>query len=620
MLRFLLLVLATALVSSQNTPVLPAYCHHKTTTKFKVDTALITIINDESKAPLVVSVQSEECVGCALIPEVTVVDNCTIRVDARWPMRVQVQMLNTTMGTLGTPFKSCSEQTLTCMYQEGGDYGIYVQSEDRTEGGEKVISCVKALMNDPDDPNIPIYVAISIAVFLALMWNILRYLYRIRGYIHRVLCFWTTDSMMTDLGTPTNVADIGADNTSGQGQGEVKIAPKKERLKSLDTFRGLAIVIMIFVNYGGGRYWFFRHSKWNGLTLADTVFAWFIWIMGTAMVYSFQGQLRRGVPKWQIFLNILKRSATLFLLGMLLINNSTDIPTLRVPGVLQRFAGTYLITATVFLMLAPHNSPSQMQTKYVGMSAVFRDILPYWAEWLVHLTFVAVHLMITFLMPVPGCPTGYLGPGGLENNGTFFNCTGGAAGYIDRQLFGDPHIYGHPTSTEIYKQSVPYDPEGLLGTLNSCFMCFLGLQAGKILFCHTDWIKRCRRFFVWSLITGGLALLLCSASENDGWIPINKNLWSLSFVLALSSMAFFLLMLFYIIIDIYKLWDGAPFYYAGMNSIALYCGHEFFSGRAPVSFVVPMTHASQLALNLWGTTFWVLVSVYFYFKNIFISV
>jgi heparan-alpha-glucosaminide N-acetyltransferase len=63
---------------------------------------------------------------------------------------------------------------------------------------------------------------------------------------------------------------------------------KNERLRSLDVFRGLALTIMIFVNYGGGGYFFFNHSVWNGLTVADLVFPWFIWIMGVSMAISFK--------------------------------------------------------------------------------------------------------------------------------------------------------------------------------------------------------------------------------------------------------------------------------------------------------------------------------------------
>ena len=72
-------------------------------------------------------------------------------------------------------------------------------------------------------------------------------------------------------------------------------------------------------------------------------------------------------------------------------------------------------------------------------------------QWLVAATCLALHTLITFLLPVPGCPTGYLGPGGLADNGTHFNCTGGAAALVDREVFGLRHIYHHPTSYNIYQ-------------------------------------------------------------------------------------------------------------------------------------------------------------------------
>lgn len=86
------------------------------------------------------------------------------------------------------------------------------------------------------------------------------------------------------------------------------------------------------------------------------------------------------------------------------------------------------------------------------------------------LLLVSTHTCLTFLLPVPGCPTGYLGPGGLADNSSYFNCTGGAAGYIDREVFSVNHIYQNPTSQKIYHSDIPYDPEGnnlfLLGFSN----------------------------------------------------------------------------------------------------------------------------------------------------------
>ncbi|ESO84192.1 hypothetical protein LOTGIDRAFT_211131 [Lottia gigantea] len=377
---------------------------------------------------------------------------------------------------------------------------------------------------------------------------------------------------------------------------------------------------MIFVNYGGGGYWFYNHSDWNGLTVADLVFPWFVFIMGTAMAYSFSGQLRKGYAKKFMLWKVFKRSCILFLLGLLI--NSGDYPksgvvldNFRIPGVLQRFAGTYLITATVHIFFTRANDSNRD-----CWWAPVRDIVDYWQEWIINLLFVSIHLLLTFLLKVPDCPTGYIGPGGLEEQGQHWNCTGGSAGYIDRLIFGDNHIYQNPTCKEIYHSTVPYDPEGFLGTLNSCFLCFLGLQAGKILLIHKDWVLRIKRLLIWAVFTGSIATLLCKASKDDGWIPINKNLWSLSFVLALACMAFVLLTICYLVIDVYPLWSGSPFYYPGMNAIVLYVGHEFFNRKAPVYFHVPHNHESELAINLWGTIFWVLVSYYLYYKDIFISI
>lgn len=74
------------------------------------------------------------------------------------------------------------------------------------------------------------------------------------------------------------------------GPGMSSSRPKLPRLRSLDTFRGFSLCLMIFVNFGGGGYWFFDHAAWNGLTVADLVFPWFIWMMGVSMALSFAAQ------------------------------------------------------------------------------------------------------------------------------------------------------------------------------------------------------------------------------------------------------------------------------------------------------------------------------------------
>jgi len=89
---------------------------------------------------------------------------------------------------------------------------------------------------------------------------------------------------------------------------------------------------------------------------------------------------------------------------------------------------------------------------------IIRDIIESAPQWFIVIILVVIHTSITFLLPVPGCPKGYLGPGGLYNGSSNVNCTGGAAGYIDRLVFGERHTYSG-TSKTIY-QSLPFDPEG----------------------------------------------------------------------------------------------------------------------------------------------------------------
>lgn len=581
----------------------------------QIDTAFLTVVTDgdTDNVTLVLKTITSECYTCDLQTTAVIEpsrNTCTVLVDTRWKMRVAIERKQD--NSQSSP-SNCSEDNLSLWFVEGGNYSIFV-SYDGTR-----FSCQKPLLrNSPPDANIPIYVAMGVFVGLILLWLLIKYMYRKRVLQKLLAClfpdsasFVENDFTGEDLGVPTNISDDDARR------------PKKERLKSLDTFRGISIVVMIFVNYRGGDYWFFKHSKWNGLTVADLVFPWFVWIMGTAMAYSFHSQLRRSTPKTKMFWKIFKRSCILFGLGLLI--NSSDglnpvhMREFRIPGVLQRFAGTYLITATLHMFFARPNDPNQY-----AWWGVVRDITDYWMEWVFNISLVIVWLCITFLLPVPGCPKGYLGPGGLANDSDGIdvsNCTGGAASYIDRTIFGADRIYQTPTCKEIYQTTVPHDPEGLLGILTSCFMCFLGLQAGKILRAFSDWKSRVRRFIIWGIVLGIIAVILCKGEKNGGFIPINKNLWSLTFVLCLSSFAFFLFAFCYIMIDVYGIWSGSPFYYPGMNAIVLYMGHEMINKPFQTFWgIQPNSHKVYLPINLWDTAIWIILSYFLFYNEIFISV
>ena len=219
-------------------------------------------------------------------------------------------------------------------------------------------------------------------------------------------------------------ADLGEEQDTVQLVETAEVAAKQSRrVRSLDAFRGLSITIMIFVNYGGGSYYFFNHSPWNGLTVADLVFPWFIWIMGVSLAISTQSQLRNSVPRKRLVLRVLKRSAILIFLGLIINSKSgqpSDLRTLRLPGVLQRFGLTYLIVGLTEALLLPRQYPE--------VSSPLLDLTSSPWQWLVAACCVSLYSLVTFLLPVPDCPTGYLGPGGLADHGAHYNCTGGAAG------------------------------------------------------------------------------------------------------------------------------------------------------------------------------------------------
>jgi heparan-alpha-glucosaminide N-acetyltransferase len=95
-----------------------------------------------------------------------------------------------------------------------------------------------------------------------------------------------------------------------------------------------------------------------------------------------------------------------------------------------------------------------------------------WPQWLFVTVLVIIHTCVTFLANVPGCGKGYLGPGGLDDHGDFFNCTGGIAGYIDRQVFGE-HMYRNAACKKLYEIDVYLDPEGNLKQLSVCILVHL---------------------------------------------------------------------------------------------------------------------------------------------------
>lgn len=232
----------------------------------------------------------------------------------------------------------------------------------------------------------------------------------------------------------------------------------------------LSIVLMIFVNSGGGGYSWIEHAAWNGLHLADIVFPSFLWIMGVCIPLSIKAQMGRGIGKGRICTRIVWRAIKLFAIGLCLNSiNGPQMEQLRLMGVLQRFGIAYLIVGVLHTLCSRRD---QLSPQRAWQRAIY-DVCLFSGELAVLLALVATYLGLTFGLRVPGCPRGYLGPGGKSDNAANPHCIGGAAGYVDMLVLGESHIYQHPTAKYVY-DATSFDPEGVFGEaaaakqLNSC--------------------------------------------------------------------------------------------------------------------------------------------------------
>lgn len=297
-----------------------------------------------------------------------------------------------------------------------------------------------------------------------------------------------------------------------------------------------------------------------------------------------------------------------------------NVGDIRIMGVLQRFGIAYLVVASIQVLLRRQVAiDSEERTR--NWRTAFLDITSLSSQWIIMLVLTAVHLIIVFVLPVPDCPAGYLGPGGIHEMGKYSKCIGGASAYIDRLIIGKRHLYQHGAASALYDSEGPLDPEGPFGCLLTIVQVFFGVQCGSTLLLFNRAIDRLKRWFSWSIATILLGCILCKFSVNDGFIPINKHLWSLSFVLVTTGIAFFLLSIFYIIIDVKRWWTGKPLTYAGMNAILMYIGSELLQRMYPFfwQFDGTNTHFVFLLANVWNAALWNLVAYYLFLKKFFFS-
>lgn len=281
---------------------------------------------------------------------------------------------------------------------------------------------------------------------------------------------------------------------------------KPARLLSLDAFRGFTIAAMLLVNNPGDwghLYAPLEHAKWNGWTFTDWVFPFFVFIAGMAMTISLARRAAQGADKAQLLAQTARRALTIIAIGLLL--NwipHFDLAHVRIPGVLQRLGLCTLLAAPIVLWCGPRG-------------------VALWA-----LGLLAVYSAVQLGVPVPNAD-GVVNQGVLEPGQD-------VGAWLDRQLLG-----GH-----LWVQSKTWDPEGLLSTLPAVATQLLGVLAGYVLASPSQPVEKAM-----SWVLAGLAGLWLG-QVLDAWLmPINKSLWTPSYVFTMAGWALLVFAVFYWLLD-----------------------------------------------------------------------
>jgi predicted acyltransferase len=313
-----------------------------------------------------------------------------------------------------------------------------------------------------------------------------------------------------------------------------------QRLLSLDVVRGITIAFMIMVNNNGGpgSWRFMNHAVWNGLTPTDLVFPTFVFVVGVSVVFAFDARLARGATRAHLAWHTVQRAVVLFLLGIV-VNSFPffQLQHMRFYGVLQRIAVCYLVVGLFYLW------DNRAWTKVV---ALFVALVGYW--------------VLVRWIPIPG-----VGMPGRDV--PFMDMTQNLVSWIDRLVFPH-HLYLYAPDHNVR------DPEGLLSDLPAIGTALLGVLTGL-------WLRSDKPA---SFRANGLAVAALSSLALGYfwalWFPLNKNMWTSSFVLVAAGYSLFLLAFAFWAIEVRgwrKGWTGVWLVF-GSNAIAAYMFSELLPG------------------------------------------
>ena len=368
-------------------------------------------------------------------------------------------------------------------------------------------------------------------------------------------------------------------------------APPSPRLLSLDAFRGLTIAGMVLVNNPGSWAYVYAplaHAEWHGWTPTDLIFPYFLFIVGVAMPFSFRRRLAGGTRRRQLFAHVVRRSLILIAIGLAMrAIPDFDFGEMRLYGVLQRIGLVYLAAAGLYLWTSARGR----------VIATVALLLGYWA--------------VMMLVPAPGSGAGDLSP------------DGNLAAYVDRLLM-DGRLWAGS-----------WDPEGLLSTFPAIGTCLLGIFCG-------EWLQSGRpgRDLARGMWSAGAAMVLLGLAWATVF-PINKNLWTSSYVVFTAGTALGVLGAMYWALELRR-WRGpwsAPLVACGMNSIAIFVASGMVAktmGRIPAGGPESSSlydwifrsgfqswagdYYGSLALALTQVTFWLAVAWLLHKRRVYIKI
>ncbi|XAR59847.1 Heparan-alpha-glucosaminide N-acetyltransferase [Bertholletia excelsa] len=343
---------------------------------------------------------------------------------------------------------------------------------------------------------------------------------------------------------------------------------RSPRIISLDVFRGLCVFLMVLVDYGGSVFPVIAHSPWNGLHLADFVMPFFLFVAGISLALVYKKVSDKVDATQKAFLRALK----LFFIGVLLqggyfhgitsLTYGVDIEHIRWMGILQRISIGYIVAALCEIWL-----PSQWQREI----DFFRK---YAWHWCTACALLVLYLGLSYGLYVPDWQFEDLSSTSLlpDNSSLVYmvKCSTrgdlepacNAAGMIDRYVIGINHLYTKPVYRNLKECNIssngqisenpplwcraPFDPEGILSSLTAAVTCIIGLQYGHILAQLQGHRERLNNWSIFSISLLGLGFFLALVG-----VPLNKSLYTVSYMLVTSASAGIAFSALYILVDIY---------------------------------------------------------------------